>query len=51
MCHCQIECESSFHLKGELKEGWNRGTGSFGVFDNKRMTEGERSVNELRDDG
>lgn len=28
-----------------------QGTGSFGVFDNKRMTEGERSVNELRDDG
>lgn len=21
MCHCQHECESSFHLKGELKEG------------------------------
>lgn len=39
MCHCQNECESSFHLKGELKEGWNKG---LCVLDNKRMTEGEK---------
>lgn len=47
MCHCQIECESSFHLQGELKEGWNRGLGLLVSLIIKEWQRG----NELRHDG